>query len=48
MSVKSPLGLVLYYYLNMQTINKTYLIYLILLVILKAIIILYYDPWKYM
>ena len=33
MSVKSPLGLVLYCYLNMPTINKTYLIlsYLILL-----------------
>ena len=32
MSVKSPLGLVLYCYLNMPTINKTYLIlsYLIL------------------
>ena len=32
MSVKSPLGLVLYCYLNMTTINKTYLIlsYLIL------------------
>jgi hypothetical protein len=26
MSVKSPLGLVLYCYLNMPTINKTYLI----------------------
>jgi len=32
MSVKSPLGFVLYCYLNMPTINKTYLIlsYLIL------------------
>ena len=26
MSVKSPLGLVLYCYLNMPTINKTYLV----------------------
>ena len=26
MSIKSPLGLVLYCYLNMPTINKTYLI----------------------
>jgi hypothetical protein len=26
MSVKSPLGLVLYCYLNMPTINKTYII----------------------
>jgi hypothetical protein len=30
MSVKSPLGLVLYCYLNMPTINKTYLILSIL------------------
>ena len=32
MSVKSPLWLVLYCYLNMPTINKTYLIYLSIII----------------
>jgi hypothetical protein len=48
MSVKSPLGLVLYCYLNMPTINKTYLIlsYLILSYPLKAIITLLLMPFE--
>jgi hypothetical protein len=43
MSVKSPLGLVLYCYLNMPTINKTYLI---LSYPLKAIITLLLMPFE--
>jgi hypothetical protein len=40
MSVKSPLGLVLYCYLNMPTINKTYLILSV-----KPEIVNRYDLW---
>ena len=45
MSVKSPLGLVLYCYLNMPTINKTYLIlsYLILNSYIRFLMKLFSD-----
>ena len=44
MSVKSPLGLVLYCYLNMPTINKTYLIlsYLVYFITTDHLIVFFF------
>jgi hypothetical protein len=46
MSVKSPPGLVLYYYLNMLTINKTYLILSRILEIIVHDFVVLYTAYK--